>query len=153
MPDALRGEAFKPYRDAIRSILQKKPVPQLEKIRRGCNLAAGRILERHRKATMRRLPLPKGRWYNPLHVMISYSADVENRILMGEARPEDSYAFERGAPSAEKRFSTRMLCLEILTELVEVDGSLKGSPSSSAAKFYAGMPLRERLGIVKELTS
>ncbi|MBN1377396.1 hypothetical protein JW949_03660 [Candidatus Woesearchaeota archaeon] len=89
-------EIFKPYFEAVRDILNKKPVKDLEEIRLKCNKNYFKLLVPSSSDCYNYLGdkifkdfkknYPKG--YTPELVAVTHFADLENRILLGEDASE-----------------------------------------------------------------
>lgn len=76
------SEYFRPYYEAVRTILDGTPVNELDDIRHQCNVA---FVNATTKGASYRA---KG--YDPRLIIISFVADAENRILNG-ADPIEVY--------------------------------------------------------------
>lgn len=80
-------KVYIPYFEAVKQILDGKPVKNLDEIRTKCN-------KRFLKGTPQKLS-EKLRGYHPELIIISFIADSENKILMGASSSEMYGDFQR----------------------------------------------------------
>lgn len=83
----MKVEQYAAYFEAVKKILEGEPVENLDEIRVRCNNAVLDNLPDKVKKALDEKPV-----YSPELIILSFAADAENRILMGEY-PGDVYGF------------------------------------------------------------
>ena len=100
-------DCYRPYFEAVQQILHGHPVQDLEEIRSRCN-------EAFLKTPSPEVP-EESRWYAPEAILISFLADAENRILLGEDSVE-AYRGFHGLPPADLRQRGRKILEQVIQQ-------------------------------------
>jgi hypothetical protein len=85
---------YQPYIVAVKQILDGNPVKELDDIRQQCN-------EAFLKAVSPEVP-EQAKSYTPEAIIVSFVADAENKILLGDD-PAEAYSGFKGLEPAEFR--------------------------------------------------
>jgi hypothetical protein len=112
----LQNEQFQPYLNAVKQILDGKPVNELDDIRQQCNeafLASNKLDSKGRHLT-------RYFWgYDAELVTLTFFADAENKMVMG-TEPEKTYGFlGPGIEPVEWRKTGRTLLENIVSRYLK----------------------------------